>query len=75
MFRAQEPQTVEAMERLMEAKMIAHTAALEARLRVELAQAAPVVGAITSAVAHLSEAPCNLHQPVHRVLCVAAAGG
>ena len=46
----------------MEAKMIAHTAALEARLRVELAQAAPVVGAITSAVAHLSEAPCNLHQ-------------
>lgn len=46
-----EPQTVEAMEKLMEAK-------IEARL----AQAAPTINAVEMAIAHLSEAPTNWHQ-------------
>lgn len=49
-----EPRTVEAMERLMDAKI----ALLEARL----AKAAPFEGAINAVVARWTEAPTNWHQ-------------
>lgn len=56
-----EPDTVEAMERLM----IAHTSALEARLEAKFAQTMPVpADTLKSIVTRLTAAPTNWHQSV-----------